>query len=253
MHQAPAISAQGPAALALKGHVKTDILGGGMDLVFPHHENEIAQSCCGHDVPEMAKYWVHNGFVTVDGQKMSKSLGNFIVVSELLERYPGEAIRLALLSGHYRQPLDVTDQRLDQAKSALDRWYTVLRDAPEGEGSVDGDVLAALEDDLNTPEAIAALHALASAANQGDASAALRLKASGAVMGILQQDPIAWLQGGASADGPSGEEIEQLIQARKDARKARDFAAADKIRDDLAAAGVQLEDGPTGTTWRRAG
>jgi cysteinyl-tRNA synthetase len=221
-----------------------DIHAGGLDLIFPHHENEIAQSrsAFGHAI--MAKYWMHNGFLNISGEKMSKSLGNFFTVHELLDQHPAEAIRLLLLTAHYRQPLDFTHEGLTQAKATLDRWYGALRgkDARLG-NSVPQSVEDALNDDLNTPLAISALHAL------GDPA---ELRASANALGLLQQDPEAWFRWTpAGSAGPSDAEIETAIVARQAARKARDFKESDRIRDELKAKGVILEDGATGTTWKR--
>ena len=221
-----------------------DIHGGGLDLIFPHHENEIAQSrsAFGHAI--MAKYWMHNGFLNISGEKMSKSLGNFLSVHELLDQYPGEVIRLLLLSAHYRQPLDFTHEGLQQAKAALDRWYGLLRGkAVHPVDAVPSSVEAALSDDLNTPLAISALHQLADLAE---------LLAGGHALGLLQQDPQAWFRWmPAGVSGPSDAEIETAIAARQAARKAKDFKESDRIRDALKAQGVILEDGPKGTTWKR--
>ena len=240
-----------------------DIHGGGLDLIFPHHENEIAQSVCGFGTSTFARYWVHNGYVVVNGEKMSKSLGNYITVHDLLAEFPGwgEAVRLVLLTGHYRQPLDFTHDKLREAKTQLDRLYGALRHAGDVEpASWDPaeTVVAALDDDLNTPKALAELHELAGALNKATtAEERARLKGqlagAGDVLGILQADPEAWLQGAAdAASGPSGAEIEDLISARADARKRRDFSEADRIRSELASQGIVLEDGPGGTSWRRA-
>ena len=232
-----------------------DIHGGGLDLIFPHHENEIAQSECVHLGKPFAQIWMHNGFVTVDGAKMAKSEGNFRTIREVLDEAPGEAARLAMLMGHYRDPLDWTSDRLHQAKQGVDRFYLALRSAGEvAPGTIAPRVAAALEDDLNTPLAIAVLHELLAELNKAtSAEEKQRLKAellaSGAVMGLLQQDPEAWLKGGQD-DAAS---IEAAIVARNAARKAKNFAEADRIRTELALKGILLEDGPAGTTWRRAG
>jgi cysteinyl-tRNA synthetase len=237
-----------------------DIHGGGLDLIFPHHENEIAQSVCSHGGAPLARYWVHNGFLTVEGEKMSKSLGNFFTVRDLLGEFPGEAIRLTLLGAHYRQPLDFTRDLLRQSKATLDRWYTALRSVDEAppKTEVPFEVLAALEDDLNTPMAISHVHALATALNKAtDPAEKARLKggllAAGRLLGILQQDPIAWFQGEAGdAATDDAAMIEDLIERRKEARKSKNFAEADRIRKELTDMGIVLEDGPGGTTWKRA-
>jgi len=236
-----------------------DIHGGGLDLIFPHHENEIAQSCGAHPDEVFAKYWMHNGYVVVNGEKMSKSLGNFFTVRQLLEEgLRGEAIRLTLLSGHYRQPLDVTREKVAEAKRQLDGFYGVLLDLATVGASADepdGEVVAALEDDLNTPLALSRLHGLRHALNKTDSpeeKVALKgaLLGSGLLLGLLQNDPEAWIKG-ESQGGQEAEEIEKLIEQRTTARKAKDFATSDKIRDDLAARGIVLKDGPEGTTWLR--
>jgi cysteinyl-tRNA synthetase len=256
---------------AMAGHYlgKTfDIHGGGLDLIFPHHENEIAQSRCAHDGAPLARFWLHNGFVTVNGEKMSKSLGNFFTVRQLRqEGHRGEAIRLALLSAHYRQPLDFTRDGLTQARGALDRWYTALRNtaavagmavpAEDAEESL-FPTLAALEDDLNTPLALSHLHELASHLNKARTPAEqARYRAAllhaGGLMGLVQADPETWLKGEAAEGGLTEAAILEAIAARTAARKAKNFAEADRIRKGLAAAGVVLEDGGAGTTWRRDG
>ena len=237
-----------------------DIHGGGLDLIFPHHENEIAQSECAHGGKPFARYWLHNGFVTVNGAKMAKSEGNFRTIREVLSEAPGEAARYALLTAHYRDPLDWTSERLTQARQTLDRFYLGLREVAGVAAAIPAElphpIRVALEDDLNTPLALAGLHELLGELNKaaGPAERA-RLKggllASGAVLGLLQQAPEAWLQGGADI---SAGEIEALIARRAAARKAKDFAEADRARAELAMKGIVLEDRPDGTTlWRRAG
>ncbi len=234
-----------------------DIHGGGLDLIFPHHENEIAQSRCAFGTHAMANYWMHNGFVTVEDDKMSKSLGNFVTVREVLADWPGEVVRLLLLSAHYRAPLDFSDAGLKEARAQLDRLYQALRNAGDVPAATaappSGDLMAALLDDLNVPLAIARLHEAAGRLNRASdpaerSAAKTALRAGGALLGLLQADPEAWFQGGGDLD-PA--EIERLIAARADARKARNFAEADRIRDALKAKGVELEDGPQGTTWKR--
>jgi cysteinyl-tRNA synthetase len=227
-----------------------DIHGGGSDLIFPHHENERAQSLCAFPGSAFARVWLHNGMLNVNGEKMSKSLGNFFTVAELLEKWPGEAIRLLLLRGHYRAVLDFSEAGLAEAKGELDRFYRALeRTPPVGEAEIPAAVLDALCDDLNTPLAISAMHALADAAMAGDAKASAGLRAAGAVLGLLGATPAAWFRGGTGDDGAA---IEAAIAARLAARKARDYARADAIRDELAQRGILLEDGAAGTTWRRA-
>jgi cysteinyl-tRNA synthetase len=241
-----------------------DIHGGGLDLIFPHHENEIAQSRCAHGTKTMAKYWMHNGFVTVEGEKMSKSLGNFYTVHDLLEEWPGEVIRFLLLSAHYRAPLDFSQAGLRESKVRLDKMYkALLRSKKAGlelrsDDDIDLPVLAALCDDINTPLAISELHQLANDVHinldmgreEGAARSLVRLVAGGALLGLLQADPEAWFQDGGTGDLDAAA-IEQLIVDRANARKAKDFAEADRIRDTLKDQGIELEDGPQGTSWKR--
>jgi len=238
-----------------------DLHGGGLDLIFPHHENEIAQSTCAHDDKPLANYWMHNGFLTINNDKMSKSLKNFFTVRDLLAVAPGEALRFALLSGHYRQPLDFSTEALQKAKMTLDKWYAALRNtatikqAPPA--SVPKNIEEALCDDLNTPQAIAYIHELVNDLNKTEmpeAQAPLRsqLIAAGEALGILQQDPESWFRWQpANQKGPEDTEIEAQIAARIAAKKAKNYAEADKIRNALSEQGIILEDGPQGTTWRR--
>jgi cysteinyl-tRNA synthetase len=224
-----------------------DIHGGGTDLLFPHHENERAQSLCGYPGSDFARIWLHNAMLLVDGQKMSKSLGNFFTVREILAEAPAEALRLLLLGAHYRSVLNFTRSGLAESRHSLDRFYRALERHPENVAGDPPDAfLVALCDDINTPQAIAVLHGLADAALVGDASAAAALRGSGAMLGLLQQDPRAWFHQGVDAAA-----VEALIEQRLAARKARDFARADAIRAELAAQGIVLEDGATGTIWRR--
>jgi cysteinyl-tRNA synthetase len=226
-----------------------DIHGGGTDLIFPHHENEIAQSLCAFPGSQFARYWVHNGMLLVNGEKMAKSLGNFTTLRDALTRVPGEVIRFLLIRTHYRSTPDFSEAAVTEAKKELDRFYRALEQCPDtGGGTVPETVLDALCDDLNTPLAFSAMHALADAAFAGDAGAAAALQASGHLIGLLTQAPEAWFRGGTDDTGA----IAAAIQERLDARKARNFARADEIRAELAARGIVLEDGPGGTIWRRA-
>ncbi|MGQ0665111.1 MAG: cysteine--tRNA ligase [Pseudomonadota bacterium] len=238
-----------------------DIHGGGHDLIFPHHENEIAQSECAHAGRPFVRYWVHNGYLVANGEKMSKSLGNFFTVRDLLARAPGEAIRLALLKSHYRASLDFTEEGLRQARGELDRFYTALGAAADLESEGDDmprGVVDALEDDLNTPLAISYLHEMASDLNVArDPALKRRFKANllygGRLLGLLGRSPREWFHR-QPADGALDEaEIERLIAARLAARRVKNFREADRIRDELRAKGVRLEDGLKGTTWKRAG
>jgi cysteinyl-tRNA synthetase len=234
-----------------------DIHAGGQDLVFPHHENEIAQSRCAHGTEVFARYWMHNGFVTVEKRKMSKSQGNTLIVHELLKTWPGEVLRYVLLSAHYRQPLDWSEKALEQARATLDRLYGLLDHLPEDfAGEPDSAVIEALEDDLNTPTALAALNGLARQLSEADATAqgelAVRLRASGKVLGLLQQDPATWFENRRRVVDVDEASILALIDQRNQARKDRDFGTADRIREELSAQGIELRDGPEGTTWEVA-
>jgi cysteinyl-tRNA synthetase len=214
-----------------------DIHGGGLDLIFPHHENEIAQSRCAHEGAALARHWVHNGFLSMAGtEKMSKSLGNVVLVNELLgQGHRGETLRLALLSAHYRQPLEWSDALIAQSKATLDRLYRVADEAEPGEA--DAGVAEALCDDLNTPLALSRLSAI------GDPAV---LRGSAHLLGLLPVSAEQWFRGEGSAN------VEGRVTARSEAKQRRDFAEADRIRAELAAEGIVLEDGPQGTTWRRA-
>ncbi len=236
-----------------------DIHGGGQDLKFPHHENEIAQSSCAHGGAPLARYWLHNGFLKMGADKMSKSLGNVALPRDLLKKHHGETLRFALLSAQYRQPLDWTDELIEQSKKQLDRFYRLLAEArPADAVDVPESITLALEDDMNTPEAIAGLHELRDIAMQMEGEpkrrAAARLKAAGALMGFFASDPEFWFKwtpaGEAGALSP--EKVEAMLAERAAARKTKDFKTSDRIRNDLAAAGIIIEDGPGGATWRRA-
>jgi cysteinyl-tRNA synthetase len=237
-----------------------DIHAGGQDLVFPHHENELAQSRCAHGGADFARYWVHNGFLSMDQEKMSKSLGNVVLVHDLVKTVPGEVVRMALLSAHYRQPLDWSEDTIRSSKRMLDRLYGAVRgvevsDAARAAAEPPAALIAALEDDINTPKAMAEFFALAKDLNKAQDAVekerlAAAMYAAGDLMGLLQSNPEDWFAG--HVDGElSADDIEALIAKRNAARKDRDFATADAVRDQLTAAGIKIEDGPGGTTWRR--
>ena len=240
-----------------------DIHGGGQDLQFPHHENEIAQSEGAHNC-RFVNYWMHNGFVRVDDEKMSKSLGNFFTIREVLKKYDAEVVRFFILRAHYRSPLNYSDKHLDDARQALSRLYTALKAIDVPDVAVDWNEVhaqrfrAAMEDDFNTPEACAVLFDLATEVNRSKSTAlAGQLRALAGLMGLLNRDPQAFLQATPAgdendSDDYSAETIEALIAARVAAKKAKNFPEADRIRSELTAAGIVLEDGPQGTTWRRA-
>lgn len=237
-----------------------DIHAGGQDLVFPHHENELAQSTCAHNGEPFARYWLHNGFLSIDSTKMSKSLGNVLLVHDMIKDTPGEVIRLALLNAHYRQPLDWSDESVTAARRMLDRLYGALRgvDVPaelRAAAEVPAALVEALEDDLNTSKALAVMFDLARSLNKtGDDTERLEmaaaLLAAGDLMGLLQDDPETWFAG-SDDDGLGADDIEAMLEARRAARANKDFAEADRIRDELQSKGIAIEDGPDGTKWRR--
>jgi len=227
-----------------------DIHGGGIDLVFPHHENEIAQSRCAFHTPVMANFWMHNGFLQVEGEKMSKSLGNFVTIHELLRDWPGEVVRATMLQTQYRQPINWTVAGLREAQKNLDHWYELTADVRPG--YLCADVLDALYDDLNTPRAFAALHELRSEAAKGSKSATEGLKASAHLIGLLQLPADEWRAFRPASVSIDETKIVNLIEARAAARAAKDFKESDRIRDELAAMGVVLKDSKDGTTWEIA-
>jgi len=227
-----------------------DIHGGGIDLVFPHHENEIAQSRCAFHTPIMANYWVHNGFLQVEGEKMAKSLGNFVTIRDLLKDWPGEVIRLTMLLTHYRQPLNWTANALRESQRTLDHWYELTADAAPG--ILCADVIGALADDLNTPKAIAALHELRTEAAKGSIGARGSLKASAQLIGLLQQAAVQWTGFRPASIAIDENKVTALIAARNAARQAKNFRESDRLRDELAEMGVVVKDSKDGTTWEIA-
>jgi cysteinyl-tRNA synthetase len=235
-----------------------DIHAGGHDLIFPHHENEIAQSCCANDGKPLANFWMHNGFINIDGEKMSKSLGNFRLVNDLLKQYPGEVLRYVILSAHYRSEQNFSKELLDSAWRTLDTVYGFIRGIDPQEAILNrtGEGYKALLDDINTPVAISELYRLAKAANQAQGAEQQSLMAELAgladILGLLQQDPEQWFTVARGDDQLTTEQIEEQIQARQQAKQDRDFAKADQIRQQLLDAGVILEDSREGTQWRRA-
>jgi cysteinyl-tRNA synthetase len=227
-----------------------DIHGGGIDLVFPHHENEIAQSRCAFHTPIMANYWMHNGFLQVEGEKMAKSLGNFVTIRDLLRDWPGEVVRLTMLLTHYRQPLNWTANALRESQRTLDHWYELTADAAAG--MMCSDTLGALADDLNTPKAIASLHELRAEAAKGRNAARGSLKASAQFIGLLQQTAAQWTGFRPASIAVDENKITTLIAARNAARQARNFKESDRLRDELAKMGVVVKDSKDGTTWEIA-
>ncbi len=227
-----------------------DIHGGGIDLVFPHHENEIAQSRSAFHTPVMANYWMHNGFLQVEGEKMAKSLGNFVTIRDLLKDWPGEAIRLTMLFTHYRQPLNWTINALRESQRTLDHWYELTADATSG--ILCADVIGALADDLNTPKAIASLHELRSEAAKGNTGACGSLKASAQLIGLLQETPVQWASFRPGSVAIDENKVTALIAARNVARQAKNFRESDRIRDELGKMGVVVKDSKDGTTWELA-
>ena len=227
-----------------------DIHGGGIDLVFPHHENEIAQSRCAFHTPIMANYWVHNGFLQVEGEKMAKSLGNFVTIRDLLKDWPGEVIRLTMLLTHYRQPLNWTTNALRESQRTLDHWYELTAGAAPG--ILSADVTGALADDLNTPKFIASLHELRTEAAKGDTGACGSLKASAQLIGLLQQAAEQWANFRPASIAIDENKVTSLIAARNAARQAKNFRESDRLRDELAKMGVVVKDTKEGTTWEIA-
>jgi len=233
-----------------------DIHGGGLDLIFPHHENEIAQSRCAHGTATMANYWMHNGFLEVEGAKMSKSLGNFVTIRELLNDWPGEVLRLNMLKTHYRSPIDWTLKGLEESKRVIDSWYDVVGDDTQAPGKADDGVVSLLSDDLNTSGVITRLHAIASGRTEASGSAPIEikrtLKASAMLLGLLGQTKREYLESNPKAVTVNKAVVDALIADRTAARARKDFKESDRIRDELAAMGVVIKDSKEGTTWEIA-
>ena len=227
-----------------------DIHGGGLDLIFPHHENEIAQSRCAHGTPTMANYWMHNGFLQVEGEKMSKSTGNFVTINELLADWPGEVLRLNMLKTHYRSPIDWTLKGLEESAKTLDDWYWVAADLKSGQPS--RAVIEALSDDLNTPQMIASLHSVRNSAASGNERDREQFASSLRLLGFLSESAAAWNGRKQQASGIDTKQIDSLISDRTAARARKDFKESDRIRDELAAMGVVIKDSKEGTTWEIA-
>jgi cysteinyl-tRNA synthetase len=233
-----------------------DIHGGGLDLIFPHHENEIAQSRCAHGTAAMANYWMHNGFLEVEGSKMSKSLGNFVTIRELLNDWPGEALRLNMLKTHYRSPIDWTLKSLEESKRVVDSWYDIVGDDTQATGGADDDVLSLLGDDLNTSGAITCLHAIAArrTGTSGQAQIDIKrtLKVSAMLLGLLGKTKHEYLESNPKVVMVNKDVVDSLIADRSAARARKDFKESDRIRDELAAMGVVIKDSKQGTTWEVA-
>jgi cysteinyl-tRNA synthetase len=227
-----------------------DIHGGGIDLVFPHHENELAQSCCAFHESVMAKFWMHNGFLQVEGDKMSKSLGNFVTIRDLLADWPGEVLRLTMLKTHYRSPIDWTLKSVEESAKTLDDWYLVASDAESEQPAPS--VIELLADDLNTPHTIAVLHGLRNGAASGTERDRSQFAASLRLLGFLSESAAEWQQQKQQASGVDAERVDKLIAVRTAARARKDFKESDRIRDELAAMGVVLKDSKEGTTWEIA-
>jgi cysteinyl-tRNA synthetase len=227
-----------------------DIHGGGIDLIFPHHENELAQSRCAHGTPAMANYWMHNEFVQIEDTKMSKSLGNFVTIRDLLADWPGEVLRLNMLKAHYRSPMDWTLRGLEESAKTLDDWYSVAADVNGGQAS--DAVIETLSDDLNTPQMIASLHGLRNSAASGNEGDRSQFAASLRLFGFLSESAAEWKSRKQQASGVDAKQIDELISSRTAARARKDFKESDRIRDELAAMGVVIKDSKEGTTWEIA-